>query len=465
VRRIIEYGRQRHIDVIPCLELYGHLHDLFRVERYAELAALPHGGEFNPRNPKVMALLTDWADELANLFPSPFVHIGFDETWQIEMAARKEGIGTTPSKLFVQQLNAVASLFQQRGKRVMAWGDIIKKYPEIFSQLPPGLIDVAWEYDPKANYGDWLDPLLARNIPHIIATAVSNWREVITDFEYTFSDIDNFIHAGRESKALGLMNTVWSDSSQSLMRAAWPAIAYGAIAAWQSSPLNRSTYFKDYSLLMYREPVATEVALALDRLSRSELQLQKAVGQETMHVFWDDPFEPDTLKKLAEHREDLRQTRLLAEEAQEHFFRALKMKGDPATLNSLLIGSRMLDYAGLKFLTAVEAADRWREMGPKIQTADWWNRFESEWAYQSHGRPADLMDQITELRKIYRACWLAEYTDYRLDSTLGRWDAEYDYWRKAQANFRAFSRKLHDGELLPPLEKVIQGQWEESGAE
>src|SRR5579859_1628643 len=37
VRTIIAYARQRHIDVVPCLELYGHQHDLFRVERYAGL--------------------------------------------------------------------------------------------------------------------------------------------------------------------------------------------------------------------------------------------------------------------------------------------------------------------------------------------------------------------------------------------------------------------------------------------
>jgi N-acetyl-beta-hexosaminidase len=43
IRRIVGYGRERHIDVIPCLELYGHLHDLFRVEKYSGLSDLPHG--------------------------------------------------------------------------------------------------------------------------------------------------------------------------------------------------------------------------------------------------------------------------------------------------------------------------------------------------------------------------------------------------------------------------------------
>ena len=141
---------------------------------------------------------------------------------------------------------------------------------------------------------------------------------------------------------------------------------------------------------------------------------------------WDDPFEPRTLQKMAAHRENLRQTRLLAEEAQEHFYGALKLKGDPATLGSLLLESRMLDYAGLKYLTALESADRWKEMRPKVHTEIWWNTFDSEGTYQSHARPIDLMDQITELRRIYRRAWLAEYTEYRLDSTLVRWDAEGD---------------------------------------
>ena len=30
VRQVIEYARQRHIDVVPCMELYGHMHNLFR---------------------------------------------------------------------------------------------------------------------------------------------------------------------------------------------------------------------------------------------------------------------------------------------------------------------------------------------------------------------------------------------------------------------------------------------------
>jgi len=86
IRRIVGYARERHVDVVPCLELYGHLHDFFRVERYADLAALPHGGEMNPRNPQMQSLLVDWVRQFAALFPSPWFHVGMDEPWKLEKA-------------------------------------------------------------------------------------------------------------------------------------------------------------------------------------------------------------------------------------------------------------------------------------------------------------------------------------------------------------------------------------------
>jgi hypothetical protein len=67
------------------------------------------------------------------------------------------------------------------------------------------------------------------------------------------------------------------------------------------------------------------------------------------------------------------------------------------------------------------------------------------------------MDAITELRPQYRAAWLDEYTPYRLDSALVRWDAEAEYWRALQDRFRAFSDSSHEGQSLPPLQTVVEG--------
>jgi hypothetical protein len=67
------------------------------------------------------------------------------------------------------------------------------------------------------------------------------------------------------------------------------------------------------------------------------------------------------------------------------------------------------------------------------------------------------MDRITDLRPAYRAAWLQEYTPYRLGSALGRWDAEYQYWRGVQQKLQEFDDSSHAGDILPPLEKIVEG--------
>ena len=462
VRRIINYGRERHIDVIPNLELYAHLHDLLRVEKYSQLSDLPHGVEFNPSNPDVMPLLSNWIEQLSELFPSPFVSIGFDETFQIDMAVKQQGTSASAAQLFLKQLTDVTHLFQQRGKHVMAWADIMVKYPDIIAKLPPGLIAVAWYYTADSNdreYKHWLGPLVAKGVPHFVQPGVTSWAQISPDFDTSFENIDTFIAAGRNSGALGAINSVWADDGQILLRMSLPGMAYGAAAEWQSTPIARSHFFADYARIMYPENIFAEVAVALEKLSSSETELQKGIGEQSQFALWEDPFASPYLQAVTQNQAALRQCRLLAEDAEIHLHQALGLGADPTTLNSLLVGARLLDYAGEKFQTPPELIDLWHRVGKARPDADtWWNNWESQVVYQDHSRIVDLMDAIIELRPLYQAEWLSEYSPYRLASALGRWDAEYQYWRRFQQKLQQFSDSSHEGDVLPPLENLAKEQ-------
>jgi hypothetical protein len=455
MRRIIAYGRERHIDVIPAVEMYGHLHDLFRIEKYSDLADFPHGGEFNPANPRVKALLTDWVSQLAALFPSPFVDIGFDETWTIQKAARS-GEASTPVQVFLKQLNTVANLFQARGKHVMAYADIMVKFPGIISKLPPDLIAIPWFYEasPDPEYKYWLQPLIAKAVPHIVASGVHSWNEIVPDYDTTFMNIDTLLAAGRKSHALGLMNTVWTDDAQVLMRQSWPGMAYGAIAPWQSAPMQPGEFFADYARTMYPPAAAPEMAQALTALNGAEVSLQKVLGQSTMTAIWNHPFDASTLTHLAANRESLHKCRMLAEEAQEHLYRGRSAGGGSAALDNFLVGAQLLDYTGMKYLYALEINDAWAKLR-KAPTKEMLTDSVSFGIFNSgHSRLADLMDAITQLRESYRRVWLNQYKDYRLYSALGRWNAEYEYWRSLQVRFRDFVDSFRAGEAPPSLQKL-----------
>ena len=249
-----------------------------------------------------------------------------------------------------------------------------------------------------------------------------------------FENIDTFVAAGRKSGALGVMNTIWSDDVQMLKRPAWPGIAYGAAASWQQKPMDRQHFFPAYAAREYPPAAAASVASALRQMADSETALQVVLGQDTMLALWRSPFAPKTLARATAHAADLRRSRLLAEGAEEDWLRAIEQGADAASALSYLVECRLLDYAGLKFQYGVEITQQWKLLGSHPDPRRLGNDFDNIVVSQQHGKLPDLMETITELKPQYEQAWLEEYTPYRLAAALGRWDAEYEYWRRLQAN-------------------------------
>ena len=182
VRHVIEYARQRHIDVVPCMELYGHMHNLFRYEKYADLGLPRYGGEFDPRNPRMYAVLDDWIEQTAKLFPSPWYHVGFDEPWSLG----KIGVvpGKDPFKTFMDVLRHISEKAKSHGKRIGFFADIeqgastLSKHPELLEDVPAGAIAYPWIYEVRTNYAPFVEPLAKRGIPTVVTPGVWGWNEL-----------------------------------------------------------------------------------------------------------------------------------------------------------------------------------------------------------------------------------------------------------------------------------------------
>jgi len=433
VRHIIDYARQRHIEVVPCLELYGHLHDLLRIERFADLGLPRYGGEFDPRNPRVLAVIDDIIDQAARLFPSPWCHVGFDEPW----ALGKIGVtpGQDPYRAFLEVLRHAAGQARKNGKQLLFWADIhsgsdtLSNHPELIDVLPEGAVAVPWVYDARADYTAYVEPLAKANKPFVVAPAVWCWNEVFPDYHRSFMNINGLTATGRKHQALGMLNTGWTDSAQTLYRLSWPGLAFGAAAAWQAAPVDTNQFFRTYASQVYPEPIAETVAAALEDLSRVEEMFERILQRSTQNGFWDDPLEPRRLARLEEHPTECREARLLAENAQERLLHAQNLAPSDPTLPTLLLAARNFDYLGMKCLYAVEWAGYFRELRanptPKMIELYLGNQMNA----MDHGMLADLVDTVTNLRDRYREAWLAESSSYRLGSALARWDAECELWR------------------------------------
>jgi hypothetical protein len=142
----------------------------------------------------------------------------------------------------------------------------------------------------------------------------------------------------------------------------------------------------------------------------------------------------------------------MAEEAQERLDRALEAAPNAPGLSSLRLAARMLDYAGMKYIYAADLASFFPKMGERPTRKDVEFYLGRQASSRNHSRFADLMDTISGMREDYRLAWEAEYTSYRKQSALGRWDAEYEYWRSLQARIWEFMAQFKDHDPLPPLQ-------------
>jgi hypothetical protein len=456
VRQIINYARQRHIDVVPCMELYGHMHDLFRLEKFADVGLPRYGGEFDPRNPRTLEVIDDLLAQTTKLFPSPWVHVGFDEPW----ALGKIGMvpGKDPFQTFVDVLKHIATQAQRHGRRIIFWADImngastLSNHPELVRQLPGGVIAAPWEYEAVTNYAPFVEPLAKIGVPTLVTPAIWNWNEVFPDYHRSFADINGLVQEGLKEKTLGVLNTGWTDCGQTLYRQSLPGLAFGAIAGWQPGPIDTNTFFSDYCALTYPPNVAAEVAPAFEELSTVEEMFQKVLNNNTQHGFWQDPLRPSLLAHLEKEQQECRKARLLAETAQEHLMRAQKLSPSDPTLPSLLMAARLFDYLGMKCLYAVEWSDYFRELqknpDPKLVTL----YIGIQMNAQYHSMLDDLMDAITNLREPYRELWLTENTPYRLGAALDHWDGEIQFWHTTWHRVNELLRTRKKDEPFPSID-------------
>ncbi len=141
VREIIEYARVRGVMVVPEIEMPGHA--TAALVAYPELAcsdppdAVPNDWGVFPDifcagKPTTFTFLENVLDEVAELFPSPYIHIGGDEVpkdrWRecepCQEIIEREGLGDEDGlqAWFIQR---IGEHLASRGKTLIGWDEIL----------------------------------------------------------------------------------------------------------------------------------------------------------------------------------------------------------------------------------------------------------------------------------------------------------------------------------------------------
>ena len=161
LRDIVAYAAERHIEVIPELEIPGH--EMVAIAAYPWLSC--SGEQYTPRQvwgvenivmcpgkESTFEFLEDVIDEMVEIFPCEMFHIGGDESpremWEkcplcqqrirSERLAGDESVYTNEDRLQSYVVRRIEKYLNGKGKRIIGWDEILE------GNLDPSAIVMSW---------------------------------------------------------------------------------------------------------------------------------------------------------------------------------------------------------------------------------------------------------------------------------------------------------------------------------
>ena len=133
LRDLVSYARARHIEIIPEIEMPSHSEEVLAA--YPELGCSGEAykdSDFCVGNEEVFRFLETVLDEVMEVFPSEYIHIGGDEAgkqhWKTcpkcQQRMQEEGLKDV-DELQSYMIKRIARYVESKGRKVIGWDEIL----------------------------------------------------------------------------------------------------------------------------------------------------------------------------------------------------------------------------------------------------------------------------------------------------------------------------------------------------
>jgi len=456
IAELVHFAAQYHVDIIPEQEAFGHLHHVLKFDLYEDLAETPHGHVLAPGQSGTLPLIKDWFTQIAQEFPSPFLHVGADETLDLgrgltQADVKARGYGPVYVDFMKQIHDELAPLH----RRLLFWGDIGEDDPNAVAGLPKDMIAVPWNYRKTDNFDSMIVPFTKAGIETWVAPGDANWKEVYPVAKVAFGNIQGFIRDGQRLGSTGALTTVWNDDGEGLFNEDWYSVMFGAVAAWQPGESSIAAYQDAFGQIFHGDSSGKVGEAEKEIMAAHEALAKSGIRQESDEIFWTDPWSA---------RGQAMSAKLLpvAKEMRRHAERAIILAAQARAMNPGLkesdalvamdLGARRLDLIGLKFELAQEIVETYAQAVAQQKDTTLWKETRNTLQEISSmfGRCQDLRDAYSASKAEYSQVWLSENRPYALNNVLLRFDLEASRWQQRGDQFHDATRDWEEGKELPP---------------
>ncbi len=219
------YCRERHIELVPNQNSFGHLQRWFEHARYVPLAEITGGfdtpwgfrldGSFSlcPSDPGSLDFVRGLFDELLPHFSSRMFNVGCDETIDLGQGRSRAEVQTRGvGRVYLDFLRKIHAEVKARGRVMQFWGDIIIQHPELIPDLPRDAIALEWGYDDDHPFEVRCPQYRAAGIPFYMCPGTSSWNAIAGRTQNALVNLRRAAENGLAHGAIGYLITDWGDN-------------------------------------------------------------------------------------------------------------------------------------------------------------------------------------------------------------------------------------------------------------
>lgn len=260
IREIVQYASERFITVIPEIEFPGHSWEVFAAYPHLCCAGKAYNGNtFCIGNDSTYIFMEKVLNEVMDLFPSEFIHIGGDETnkdpWEAcpkcQSLIKREGMENV-HELHNYIIGKAEEIITRKGRRMIGWDEIASE------QLNKSSIIMSWRGETAGiaaankGYDVILSPLSHLYLDYYQGNPAKEpyAHDGYTTLKkvYSYNPVPDSVSNTIQSHILGIQGNIWSEcisNEKHLEYMAFPRALAVAELGWSYGNMRTWEDFRD----------------------------------------------------------------------------------------------------------------------------------------------------------------------------------------------------------------------------
>lgn len=290
VAELDEYAALYHVEIIPIFETLGHMEDILQKPEFEKYADFPGATCVNVSSDSTLAFMRNLLSEIAPAFSSKYFNMAADESSDVGLGASKylvDSLGL--DEVHAQYYKKIYDVLKSLGKKVMMYGDIILKNPQILSEIPKDITIMDWHYGAAFDYPS-IQKFKDAGFKFIVSPAIWNFTGPFPNFYNSYANIQYFTQEGYKAGAAGVVVSTWNDNGAAELRELnYPGYAWGAECAWNAETTStlagylNSAEFESVFFHQYFQTRSDLPRIIYELLSSTDNQI-------SWYEFWRAPF-------------------------------------------------------------------------------------------------------------------------------------------------------------------------------